>query len=359
VLAKLTEKGIANNTVVVFASDNGAPLDGQAGVNLPLREGKHDVHEGGVRIPFAIKWPGVYTAGKVYSRPVSLMDILPTVAVAAGHTQNQLVNTYAINGVDLTPLVTSALAEDNFDDGNFTGWTQYNGSWNVASGKLNCVGGVSEGKLMINNTTMGDFAYDADVKVTAGVAGLVFSATNLAGGANSYTGYRVVLKSVESQLAIVRADNGTATTLASVAFTVNSATTYHMRVVVEGNKIEAYVDNMVTPKATATDSTYVSGRFGVCGMSTGASAVFDNVVVGQRDILAWNYLAENGADLQTSVREGDFKYITIDDLNGNISEELYNVPSDIGEATNLAGNGADATTLQRLRDLRAKWEQEN
>ena len=82
VLQKLTDKGIANNTLVVFASDNGAPLDADSGVNLPLREGKHDVHEGGTRIPFAMKWPGVYTAGTVFSRPVSLMDILPTAAVA-------------------------------------------------------------------------------------------------------------------------------------------------------------------------------------------------------------------------------------------------------------------------------------
>jgi hypothetical protein len=359
VLAKLTDMGIANNTIVIFASDNGAPLAANAGVNLPLRGGKHEVHEGGVRIPFAMKWPGVYTAGTVYSRPVSLMDVLPTVAVAAGFTQNQLVNTYDINGVDLTPLVNSARTEDDFDDGNFTGWTQYNGSWSVSGGKLNCVPGVSEGKLMINNTTMGDFCFDADIKVAAGPAGLVFSATGVGGGVNTYTGYRVVLKSVESQLQIVRVDNGSATVLTTVPFTVNSATTYRMRVLAEGNFIQVFVDDMITPKATATDSTYTSGRFGVCGSTTTASAVFDNIVITPRDILAWNYLTENGAELQTSVREGNFKYITIDDLNGNVAEELYNIPADAGEATNLAGNGAHAATLQRLRDLLTQWEAEN
>jgi arylsulfatase A-like enzyme len=359
VLTKLTDMGIANNTLVIFASDNGAPLAANAGVNLPLRGGKHEVFEGGVRIPFAMKWPGTYTAGTVHNRPVSLMDILPTACVAAGFSQDTLVNTYGINGVNLTPLINSPLTTDNFDDGNFTGWTQYNGSWSVTSGKLNCVPGVSEGKLMINTTTMTDFAYDADIKVAAGPAGLVFSATNVAGGTNSYNGYRVVLKTAENQLQIVRVDNGSATVLATSSFTVNTATTYRMRVVVEGSLIQVYIDDMITPKATATDATYGNGRFGVCGSTNTASATFDNVVISPRDILAWNYLTENGSDLHSAVREGDFKYITIDDLSGNVSEELYNIPSDAGEATNLAGNGAYAATLQRLRDLLTQWELEN
>ncbi|MDO8683199.1 MAG: sulfatase-like hydrolase/transferase [Armatimonadota bacterium] len=81
VLQKLTDYSIANNTFVIFISDNGA--DG-VGSNYPLTGTKRTVYEGGVRTPFIAKWPAQITAGRVSQEPIISMDIFNTVAKACG-----------------------------------------------------------------------------------------------------------------------------------------------------------------------------------------------------------------------------------------------------------------------------------
>jgi len=82
VLDTLAELGIAENTLVLFLSDNGPWLgygnhSGRAG---PLREGKQTVFEGGVRVPFIARWPGVLPAGRVVRAPAMAIDVFPTIA---------------------------------------------------------------------------------------------------------------------------------------------------------------------------------------------------------------------------------------------------------------------------------------
>jgi len=78
-LAALEEDGIANNTLVIFKSDNGS-LYG----NAPLRESKGHLYEGGIRVPWIVRWPGVVEPGSVCSTPVISMDTFPTILEAAG-----------------------------------------------------------------------------------------------------------------------------------------------------------------------------------------------------------------------------------------------------------------------------------
>jgi len=83
VLATLRETGMAENTLVVFTSDNG----GQTSVgarNGPLRAGKGTLYEGGIRVPMGVAWPGRIQAGSRTDRVVLSMDILPTLCEAAG-----------------------------------------------------------------------------------------------------------------------------------------------------------------------------------------------------------------------------------------------------------------------------------
>ncbi len=83
VLKTLEETGLAKNTLVVFASDNG----GQTGVgarNGPLRAGKGTLYEGGIRVPMGVAWPGRIRPGSRTDRIVLSMDILPTLCEAAG-----------------------------------------------------------------------------------------------------------------------------------------------------------------------------------------------------------------------------------------------------------------------------------
>lgn len=100
-LDKLEVLGIDDNTIVFFLSDNGGPPKANASNNGPLRDGKGSLYEGGVRVPFAVQWPGTIPAGKKYHEPVISLDIFATVATLAGVKTNQ-----QLDGVNLIPYLT-------------------------------------------------------------------------------------------------------------------------------------------------------------------------------------------------------------------------------------------------------------
>lgn len=101
VLDKLQATGLADNTIVVFVSDNGTALS-RPGSNAPFSGGKYSTMEGGIRMPFMMKWPGRIPAGLVFSKPVSTLDILPTVAAACDVPTT---SAQALDGVDLLPYL--------------------------------------------------------------------------------------------------------------------------------------------------------------------------------------------------------------------------------------------------------------
>ncbi len=83
--SKLEEEGIAQNTLIIFTSDNGcAAYVLGACTNAPLSGFKTEHLEGGVRVPYVASWPGTLPAGKVDDRIVSTLDILPTSLTLAG-----------------------------------------------------------------------------------------------------------------------------------------------------------------------------------------------------------------------------------------------------------------------------------
>lgn len=96
VLEALDRKGIAENTLVIFSSDNGGvnkpnieSLQTQAlkaGLKItgPWKGGKHTIWEGGFRVPFLVRWPGKVPAGTVCDEMISLTDLLATTAAVVG-----------------------------------------------------------------------------------------------------------------------------------------------------------------------------------------------------------------------------------------------------------------------------------
>ncbi len=84
VLAALDEEGIADETIVLFFSDNGGAAYATGGAdNVPLRGGKGDTFEGGIRVVSVMRWPGKLEAGSLNKSIMSAMDVLPTLAGAA------------------------------------------------------------------------------------------------------------------------------------------------------------------------------------------------------------------------------------------------------------------------------------
>jgi len=102
ILAKLEEEGLAEKTVVFFASDNGAPTEEGPGSNGELRLGKAFLFEGGSRVPLVVRWPGHGSAGAKISAPVSLLDITATTLKLAGAASETMAE---LDGVDLAPLL--------------------------------------------------------------------------------------------------------------------------------------------------------------------------------------------------------------------------------------------------------------
>lgn len=83
VLDALDALGLADDTLVIFFADNGgSPLTGAD--NRPLRGSKYILFEGGIRVPFAVRWPSRLPKGKTYAHRLSTLDILPTCLEAAG-----------------------------------------------------------------------------------------------------------------------------------------------------------------------------------------------------------------------------------------------------------------------------------
>ncbi|HZO53561.1 MAG TPA: arylsulfatase [Bryobacteraceae bacterium] len=83
VLAALDKEGMRENTVVLFFSDNGGPI-GSGARNKPLRGAKGSTWEGGTRVPAVIRFPGKVPAKKTLAQVMTVMDVLPTLAEAAG-----------------------------------------------------------------------------------------------------------------------------------------------------------------------------------------------------------------------------------------------------------------------------------
>lgn len=112
IMQLLHEKGIAENTLVIFTSDNGAPLkihkkdtpgggpgwDGS--LNDPLTGEKGMVAEGGIRVPMIWSWPARLPKGKRSSEPVISLDMTASALAAAGISERSLSN---LDGVDLIP----------------------------------------------------------------------------------------------------------------------------------------------------------------------------------------------------------------------------------------------------------------
>ncbi|WP_257666181.1 arylsulfatase [Parapedobacter tibetensis] len=89
VLEKLDELGLADNTIVLFGSDNGPHVEGGADPNFfnsagGLRGVKRDLYEGGIRTPFIVRWPGKVAAGSSSDHIGAFWDIMPTFVEIAG-----------------------------------------------------------------------------------------------------------------------------------------------------------------------------------------------------------------------------------------------------------------------------------
>ena len=103
ILKKLKALGLEENTLIVFSNDNGGP-DGTETSNYPLSGCKSNFLEGGIRVPFIMKLPGVIKPKTEYKKAISMLDMVPTFVNIAGGNASEL---KGLDGVDLMPFITN------------------------------------------------------------------------------------------------------------------------------------------------------------------------------------------------------------------------------------------------------------
>jgi arylsulfatase A-like enzyme len=112
IMQKLAALKLAENTIVIFMSDNGGVGGYQAaGIlarsitnNYPLRGGKGMLYEGGLRVPFIVRWPGHIPPGRTSDQPAAHVDLLPTLVEIAG---KKTLPKQALDGISLVKLWTN------------------------------------------------------------------------------------------------------------------------------------------------------------------------------------------------------------------------------------------------------------
>lgn len=103
ILDAIDRKQLSRRTLVFFISDNGGPTRELTSSNLPLRGGKGELYEGGIRVPYLVQWPGQLPGGVTFEEPVSSLDVFTTAADVAGI---ELTNPERYDGVSLIPFLT-------------------------------------------------------------------------------------------------------------------------------------------------------------------------------------------------------------------------------------------------------------
>ncbi|WP_163930985.1 sulfatase-like hydrolase/transferase [Paraferrimonas sp. SM1919] len=153
IMAKLEQQGLSENTIVVLTSDNGgADYVAIDDLNKPYRGWKNTFFEGGIRVPYTIRWPGKIAPGTTIDEPVIHYDLMPTLAAAAGV---DLPSDRDYDGVDLAPLWSQ-------DDKAFT---RNNDAMFWSTGSYRAVQ-QSGWKLQLNPASGQEFLYNLNVDPT-------------------------------------------------------------------------------------------------------------------------------------------------------------------------------------------------
>ncbi|MEY8099832.1 arylsulfatase [Falsihalocynthiibacter sp. S25ZX9] len=120
-LADMEEMGILDKTIIIYSTDNGPEHSAKLhGGTTPFRGEKMTTYEGGLRVPFMVRWPGQIPAGTVLTGIQAHMDVLPTLATAAGepNVADRILaeQQQVIDGVDNLAYWTGESSESNRDD---------------------------------------------------------------------------------------------------------------------------------------------------------------------------------------------------------------------------------------------------
>jgi hypothetical protein len=194
------------------------------------------------------------------------------------HTLTALITYSLIAGVLVIPSVFAAnLFNDNFDDGNASGWTAQNGTWAVVQDNGSYVyrqTSSSEGRASAGTTTWTDYAVESKVKIDNwNGSNRAYVAGRYQDGNNFYAAS--LYNSNGGKLEIRKKVSGSTMTLATLDYPLAVGTWYTVKLELAGSTIRMYVNG--TLQLTATDTSLSSGGIGLVGYKAAVS--FDDIVV--------------------------------------------------------------------------------
>jgi arylsulfatase A-like enzyme len=153
VLEALDDEGVTDDTIVLFFSDNGGAAYALGGAdNVPLRGGKGDTFEGGIRVVSVMRWPAKLEAGSINTSIMSAMDLLPTLAGAAGVP---IETRFELDGRNLWPALEKGQRETREDYLFFASETPIRGHFNITAfnDEWKLVQEIDQGLLAADVTT--------------------------------------------------------------------------------------------------------------------------------------------------------------------------------------------------------------
>ncbi|KAL6797935.1 hypothetical protein J3E68DRAFT_448914 [Trichoderma sp. SZMC 28012] len=173
-------------------------------------------------------------------------------------------------GATFDNIYIAPMVYDGFEK-NMVGWTIVDGGFDGRNGVMT-VPKVHTAKTVLS-TAFKDFTFDVDVTLTSGDgnAGIIFRASDVHDGADSYRGYYVGIQ--RTQVTLGRAQNNW-TELKNAKMDIQPNKAHHIRVVASGNTLIVYVDDMSHAQITQSDGTFSSGIVGARVYEAGA--IYDN-----------------------------------------------------------------------------------
>jgi arylsulfatase A-like enzyme len=153
VLKALDDEDVTNDTIVLFFSDNGGAAYALGGAdNVPLRGGKGDTFEGGIRVVSVMRWPAKLEAGSLNTSIMSVMDVFPTLASAAGVP---IETRFELNGRDLWSALEEGRREPRTEYLSFASETPIRGHFNLTTfnDEWKLVQEIDQGLLSADVTT--------------------------------------------------------------------------------------------------------------------------------------------------------------------------------------------------------------
>ncbi|KAI8952088.1 glycosyl hydrolase [Xylaria longipes] len=209
-------------------------------------------HNGVIHIPDTDIWYIIY-----HRRPLSETD--------GNHRVLAYDRMYFNEDGTIAPVMM--LVKDNFADGQAVGWKQYGDGWSVVDNRL-----VSSGAgVAMLDTNFGDLVYDATVSVpdSNAEAGLLFRATKLSDNISQLNGYHAKITASGSVI-LEKFVSGSSSIMGQGDAAITLGTEHCLRITAVGSQISVFVDDMQTPKFTATDSSFSAGADGVRSSAAGA-----------------------------------------------------------------------------------------